>query len=98
MLAAFRAARKNNHSMMPRELVTGLQCRGWGTLPRHGGYLDQPAMLMLWMTRLVNIWQATRNWVTSDDWPKFVRKQPDDWELVSQLITLEKEHAANVPG
>lgn len=81
---------------MPRELVTGLQCKGWGTLPRAGGYYDQPAKLMHWMTHLVNIWHATNAWLSSKDWAKFVRDHPEDWEIVSWLIQLEKEHDGNL--
>ena len=96
ILAAFWAARKNDQSKMPRELVTGLQCKGWGTLPRAGGYYDQPAKLMHWMTQLLNVWHSTRAWKSSNDWAKFVRERPEDWEIVSWLIQLEKKHGGNL--
>lgn len=96
ILAAFRAARKNDKGKLPRELVIALQCKGWGTLPQAGGYFDQPAKLMRWMTHLLNVWNATRAWVTSNDWAKFVRNNPDEWDIVSWVIELEKTHGGNV--
>jgi hypothetical protein len=96
MLAAFRAARFDDNTLKPRELTIGQQCLAWGTLPRNGGYLDQPVRLMNRMTVLLNIYNSTKAWVLSNDWADFARRHPDDWKLVQDLIMLEEEHGSKL--
>jgi len=96
MLAAFHAARYGDETLKPRELTTAQQCLAWGALPYSGGYLNQSVRLMRRMTVLLNIYNATKAWVRSEDWAEFARRHPDDWDIVQQLITLEEQHGTKL--
>lgn len=67
-----------------------MQCLSWGTLPRTGGLLDQPARLMLEMTVSVNVYRAFKAWKREDNWAKFARTNPEQFEIVSEVLELEQ--------
>jgi hypothetical protein len=44
------------------------------------------------MTALVNIYEATRAWVSSRSWAEFSKLHTEDWKVVQNMIVLEKAY------
>jgi hypothetical protein len=69
-----------------------LQCQRWGALPEPGGIYDQPAKLLEKMAILLNVFEATRAYMSAADPTVWASRQPAAWELYAWAKKLERQY------
>lgn len=74
----------------PDELRLAFRCQQWGTLPRSGGLLDQPAGIVERMTIALNVYNAVKAWrgAAANNAGEFIKNNPDAWRTMKMVMEL----------
>jgi hypothetical protein len=92
ILAAAEAARSAK-ATPPPELQLAWECLEMHALPRSGGLWRQPAGLVRRMRVALRVYEAVDTWQRSANWRALQENDPRVWEIVTWVVSLQRQAA-----
>ena len=72
----------------PLILRYALQAKSYNTLPNSGGLRSQPAGMMLKMSAAINVYNAFKSFKSNEFNVKWIKANPELWEIITEVETL----------